>query len=100
MAQEATTMEPKAPQAVAQHPARRRPVPGEPQPEPAVRFFLGGKDSNGGSPLLGKELASENEAVIESLKTGASFYAVTEYRAVPDVTGKAPLIRKEAVRKK
>jgi hypothetical protein len=99
MAQEATMMEPKAPQAVAQRPARRRPAPGETQPEPAVRFFLGGKDSNGGSPLLGKELASENEALIESLKTGASFYAITEYRALPDVSGKAPLIRKEAVKR-
>jgi hypothetical protein len=98
MPQEAVVIEPKGPPVAAQRPARRRPEkPAE--EEPVVRYFLAGKDSQGGSPSLARELGSENEALIESLKTGLSFYAVSEYRAVPDVAGKAPRIRKQAVQK-
>jgi hypothetical protein len=96
MAQEAVVMEPKA--VAAQRAARRR-VEKPAEEEPVVRYFLAGKDLQGGSPSLARELANENEALIESLKTGLSFYAVSEYRAVPDVAGKAPLIRKKPVRK-
>ncbi|MGH9772305.1 MAG: hypothetical protein ACRD4Q_11510 [Candidatus Acidiferrales bacterium] len=99
MAQEAVVMEPKAPQVVTPHPARRRAPEGEAQSDGMVRYFLAGKEAGGASPVLGRELTNENEALIESLKTGMSFYAVSEYRAAPDMTGKAPLIRKEAVRK-
>ena len=96
MPQEAVGTDPKAPPVASQRPARRRPEkPAE--EDPIVRYFLGGKDSQGGSPSLARELANENEALIESLKTGLSFYAVSEYRAVPDVAGKAPRIRKKAV---
>jgi hypothetical protein len=99
MVAEAMAMETKGPQPVTQKPARRRAATSGPESESALRFFLAAKDGNGGNPSLGREVANENEALIESLKTGVSFYAVTEYRAIPDVTGKAPLIRKEAVRK-
>ncbi|MGH9446131.1 MAG: hypothetical protein ACRD3O_10430, partial [Terriglobia bacterium] len=97
MAQEAVVMEPKT--VMPQRQARRRVPEGETQSDPAVRYFLAGKEVDGASPVLGRELASENEALIESLKTGVGFYAVSEYRATPDMTGKAPLIRKEAVRR-
>lgn len=96
MAQEAVVMEPKA-QAAARPSRRTAEKPSE--VEAAVRYFLAASDANGKSPSLGRELASENEALIESLKMGVSFYAVSEYRAIPDMTGKAPLIRKEAVRR-
>lgn len=99
MTQEAVVIETKAPPTVAQRPVRRKPAEREVQSEPAVRFFLAGKESEGGSPLLGLELSNENEALIESLRTGVSFYAVTEYRAVADLTGKAPRIQKEAVKR-
>jgi hypothetical protein len=98
MPQEAVVMEPKAPPVAAQRPARRR-IEKPAEEEPAVRYFLAGKDSQGGSPSLSRELGSENEALIESLKTGLSFFAVAEYRAVPDVAGKAPLIRKQTVKR-
>ncbi len=100
MSQEAVATETKAPPPVSERPARRKPAEREAQPELAVRFFLAGKGSEGGSPLLGRELPNESEALIESLKTGVNFFAVTEYRAVPDLTGKTPRIQKEAVRKK
>jgi hypothetical protein len=99
MAAEATAMEAKGPQPVIQKPARRRAAPAASESESGVRFFLADKEGNGANPSLGREVGNENEALIESLKAGMSFYALTEFRAVPDVTGKAPLIRKEVVRK-
>lgn len=99
MTQEAVMMEPKNRPTAADHPPRRRTREGESLAEPAIRFFLAGKGAEGGSPLLGKEFSNENEALIESLKTGVSFYAVTEYRAIADLTGKAPRIQKEAVKR-
>jgi hypothetical protein len=99
MAQEAVVMEAKTPPAAVQRPARRRPAERESQTEPAVRFFLAGKESQGGTPALGREVANENEALIDSLKTGVSFYAVAEYHSVPDLTGKVPTIRKEPVKR-
>lgn len=98
MAQEAVVMEPKA-QAIAAARPSRRPAEKPSEAEAAVRYFLAGSESNDKSPSLGRELVSENEALIESLKMGVSFYAVSEYRAIPDMTGKAPLIRKEAVKR-
>lgn len=99
MAQEAVVMEAKASPVAVQRPARRKPTEGAALPEPAVRFFLAGKESQSGTPALGRELTNENEALIESLKTGVSFYAVTEYHSVPDLTRKAPTIRKEPVKR-
>lgn len=99
MVQETVVMEAKTPPVAVQRPARRRPAEQQTQLEPAVRFFLAGKESQGGTPSLGREVANENEALIDSLKTGVSFYAVTEYRSVPDLTGKIPTIRKESVKK-
>lgn len=99
MPAETAMAEPKGPQPVVQHPARRRPAQAESEGEAVVRYFLGGKETEGGGPSLGREVSSENEALIESLKTGVNFYAVSEYRAAPDMSGKSPLIRKEAVKK-
>jgi hypothetical protein len=98
MAQEAVVMEPKGQPGTTQRPVRRRPEKPADE-EPVVRYFLAGKDSQGGSPSLARELTNESDALIESLKTGLSFYAVSEFRAVPDVAGKAPLLRKHAVKR-
>ena len=35
----------------------------------------------------------------EAFKAGATYYAVTEYRAVVDCTGKQPQFKKEVVKK-
>ena len=75
---------------------RRRPPATEPdgaQP----RFFLGGDTKSGPAPDLGPELRNEAEALIESLKTGKSFYTVFQYRGVADCSSGEPQIRKEAV---
>lgn len=92
-------MEPKATPIATARPARKKPAESRGETESAVRYFLASRNSEGGPPLLGKEVSSENEALIESLKTGVGFYALIEYRAVPDLTGKAPTIRKDPVRR-
>ena len=39
------------------------------------------------------------EAMAEAFKTGASYYAVTEYRAIVDCSGKQPQFKKEVVKR-
>lgn len=62
----------------------------------AVRFFLSKSDSNG-VPLLDREFGSEPEALIESLKTGKSYFVISEWKGLADLSKKMPLIRKEAI---
>ena len=38
--------------------------------------------------------------MIESLKTGLSYYSIVEWRATADFAGKHPQVKKEAVKKK
>ncbi len=92
-ASEAVT-EPKGPQPVSR-PRRRLPAT---EPDGAqARFFLAGEAKGGQAPELGRELQSEAEALVESLKTGKSFYMVFQYRGVADCSSGKPHIRKEAV---
>ncbi|HET9216411.1 MAG TPA: hypothetical protein VFR18_05505 [Terriglobia bacterium] len=65
----------------------------------AVRLFLSKADSNG-VPSLDRELSSESEAIVESLKTGKSYFVISEWKGLADLTKKVPLIRKEAVTQK
>ncbi len=62
---------------------------------PVSRFFLGTAD--GGAPALEREVESEKEAMLESLKTGKNYFAVSEWKAVPDLSKKTPQIRSEPV---
>ncbi|MCI0628902.1 MAG: hypothetical protein L0387_45865 [Acidobacteria bacterium] len=48
-------------------------------------------------PQLGKEFVSEKEALIESLRSGLSFFAISEWKAIPDFSGKNPQILKQTV---
>jgi hypothetical protein len=65
----------------------------------AVRFFLS-KSENNSIPVLDREFAAESEAIIESLKTGKSYFVISEWKGLADVSKKMPLIRKEAVTSK
>jgi hypothetical protein len=65
----------------------------------AVRFFLS-KSENNTVPSLDREFANESEAIIESLKTGKSYFVVSEWKGLADLSKKMPLIRKEAVTRK
>ena len=66
--------------------------------EPSTaRFFLI-KTSGKGTVELGQEVASENEAMVESFRVGGSFAVVTEWRAQVDLATGVPVITKEAVK--
>ena len=62
-----------------------------------ARYFLAEASGNDGSLALGRELASEGEALVEALRLGVTYYEVQEYRVVPDFSGRKPLLNKEAV---
>ena len=62
-----------------------------------ARFFLL-KTSGNGTVELGQEVASENEAMVESFRVGGSFAVVTEWRAEVDLATGVPVIKKEAVK--
>jgi hypothetical protein len=65
----------------------------------AVRFFLS-KSENNGIPVLDREFSNEAEAILESLKTGKTYFVISEWRGSADVSKKMPLIRKDVVRSK
>lgn len=62
------------------------------------RFFLAKHGGSSGVPELGKELSREAEAMVESLKTGLSYFVVSEWRGLADFSGKKPRLGREAVR--
>jgi len=65
----------------------------------AVRFFLS-KSENNGVPVFDREFTNEAEAILESLKTGKTYFVISEWRGSADVSKKMPLIRKDVVRSK
>jgi hypothetical protein len=63
-----------------------------------VRFFLLKPGSSPDKPELGREIASENEALVEAFRTGQAFITVVTWKAVPDLDGEyGPKIVKEAL---
>jgi len=72
---------------------RRGPRVGE---SAGARFFLV-KTSSNGSLELGQEVASENEAIVESFRGGGSFAVVTEWKPIADLSNGSPVIKKEAI---
>jgi hypothetical protein len=81
-------------------PVRPAKQDGASQPATATaRFFLAKPGASGSTPALDRECATEAEAMAEAFKAGATYYTVTEYRAVVDCTGKQPQFKKEVVKK-
>ena len=62
-----------------------------------ARYFLAKSNSNGETPALDREVASEGEALVEALRLGVTYYAIQEFRVIPDFAGKRPQLNKEAV---
>jgi len=62
------------------------------------RFFLAKTGGNNGVPEFSKEVPAEPEAMVESLKTGLSYFVVSEWRGVADFSGRKPRLGREAVR--
>jgi len=61
------------------------------------RFFLAKSGGSHGVPELGKEFPGEAEAIVESLKTGLSYFVVSEWRGVADLSGRKPQLARQAV---
>jgi hypothetical protein len=62
------------------------------------RFFLAKPGGSNGVPEFTKELTGEPEAMVESLKTGLSYFIISEWRGVADFSGKKPQLGREAAR--
>jgi hypothetical protein len=62
-----------------------------------ARYFLAKANSDGSTPALEREVATEGEALVEALRLGVTYYAVQEFRVIPDLAGKRPQLKKEAV---
>jgi hypothetical protein len=75
----------------------RKPRAGQGNGMEGQRFFLAKAGVNNSVPDLGREFATEPEAIVESLKAGLSYFAVSEWRGVADFSGRKPQLRKEAV---
>lgn len=69
------------------------------QPAPPARYFLAKPGANGVTPTIDRECPTEAEAMAEAFRRELSYYAVTEYRAFVDCSGKQPVFKKEAVKK-
>jgi len=65
-----------------------------------VRYFLGKAESNDRIPILDKEVNTEGEALVESLRQGVTFYVVQEFRTIADLSGRRPQLTKESVTSK
>ncbi len=75
----------------------RKPRAGQGEGGEGLRFFLAKHGAADVVPNFDKEFATEPEAIVESLKTGLSYYAVSEWRGVADFSEKKPLLRREVV---
>jgi len=62
-----------------------------------ARYFLSKTNATEGTPSLDREVPNEGEALVEALRLGVTFYAVQEFRVVPDFSGRKPQLNKEAV---
>jgi hypothetical protein len=63
-----------------------------------VRFFLLKPGSTADKPELGREMASEAEALVEAFRTGQTFFTLVVWKAVPDMDSDyGPKIVKEAL---
>jgi hypothetical protein len=49
-----------------------------------------------GAPEFSKELPGEPEAIVESLKTGLTYFVVSEWRGIADLSGRRPQLGREA----
>lgn len=64
-----------------------------------VRFFLPKSGTSVERPELGREIASENEALVEAFRTGQPFFTLVAWKAVPDMDDDVPKIVKEALKR-
>jgi hypothetical protein len=61
------------------------------------RFFLAKAGGHNGVPEFSKEFPGESEAMVESLKTGLSYFVISEWRGIADSSGRKPQLGRESV---
>ena len=88
-----------SPEKTATRTRRSRASPDE-ESDGNARYFLAKTNGADGTLALDREVASEGEVLVEALRLGVTFYAVQEYRVVPDFSGRKPQLNKEAIRGK
>jgi hypothetical protein len=63
------------------------------------RFFLAEANGAGAMPTLGREMASEAEAIVEAFRAGVNFFAISEFRTRAETSSsRYPVIKKETVK--
>ena len=77
--------------------ARRARASGSEEDNSCTRYFLGKANGDGSTPALDREVASEGEALVEALRSGVTYYAIQEFRVIPDFASRRPQLKKEAV---
>ena len=79
---------------------RRRGHDESPKTTGEERFFLAGVNRNGDAPALGRECASEAEAIIDAFRERLNFYRISEFQTRADVGPSGePVLRKEALKR-
>ena len=64
------------------------------------RFFLASANRNGDVPALGRECATEAEAIIEAFREKVNLYKVTEFQTRADIgLSGEPILRMETLKK-
>ena len=79
---------------------RRRDRQESSQTNGGERFFLATANRNGDVPTLGRECATEAEAIIEAFREKVNLYKVTEFHTRADIGRSGePILRKETLKK-
>ena len=76
----------------------RKPRMGQGNGMEGQRFFLAKPGGAHGVPEFSKEFPREAEAMVESLKTGLSYFVVSEWRGIADFSGRKPQLSRESAR--
>ncbi len=64
-----------------------------------VRYFLPKTGSSTDKPELGREVASEGEALVEAFRTNQPMYTLVAWKAAPEMAKDGPKIVKQAMNK-
>ena len=78
-------------------PARRNRTQARDEDGTGTRYFLAKANRDGNIPALDREVASEGEALVEALRAGVTYYAIQEFRVIPDFTGRRPRLHNQPV---
>ena len=94
------TAESKAPPSRGTATRRRRERQDNSKATGEERFFLASGNGNGGIPALGRECASEAEAIIDAFRERVNFFRVAEFQTRADVGPSGePILRKDGLKK-